>query len=236
VRRRIIILALMLTIGIFVYPELVVGDNLYGSNAESLVYPPGSMPFGLTYGEWTAKWWQWALSTPSNEFPVEDLTGEKCSINQSGPIWFLAGTPGGSAERSCSIPAGKAVMFPIINVRCDYASDPAAKTESDLRTCAKGDQDLVTHVEAAIDGVPITNLEQYRVQSPLFELQLVDDNPIGLPPGKTEAISDGWWIIMKPLSPGNHEVSFKGVLLDVTTTSTTNFATDVLYHLTVNPS
>lgn len=127
-------------------------------------------------------------------------------------------------------------MFPIIKVRCDYASDPAAKTESDLRTCAKEDQDLVTRVEATVDGVPIANLQQYRLQSPLFGLNLTANNPAGLPAWKTEAISDGWWIIMKPLSPGNHEVRFEGVLLDVTSTSTTNFATDITYHLKVNSS
>ncbi len=45
-------------------------------------------------------------------------------------------------------------------------------------------------------NVSIANLKQYKLQS-FFELQLTEDNPAGLPPGKTEAISDGCWIVMK---------------------------------------
>ena len=31
---------------------------------EPQIFPINSKPFGLTYGEWAARWWQWALSIP----------------------------------------------------------------------------------------------------------------------------------------------------------------------------
>ena len=55
------------------------------------VYPPGSNPLGVTYGEWTAKWWQWLLSIPGPVNPNLDTTGANCAQGQSGPVWFLAG-------------------------------------------------------------------------------------------------------------------------------------------------
>src|SRR3954454_15050615 len=37
------------------------------------------------------------------------------AVHQRGPVWFLGGvSPGGAAERRCSVPGGKALLFPII--------------------------------------------------------------------------------------------------------------------------
>ena len=49
------------------------------------VFPIKSKPYGLTYGEWSAKWWQWAISIPTAESPMLDGTGENCKLipNQS---------------------------------------------------------------------------------------------------------------------------------------------------------
>jgi hypothetical protein len=71
-----------------------------------------SGPYGLTYGEWSGKWWQWTLSIPTDVNPLNDKTGENCAKNQNDTqVWFLAGTYGGTAERTCTIPSGKAIFF-----------------------------------------------------------------------------------------------------------------------------
>ena len=81
-----------------------------------------------------------------------------------------------------TIPAGKAILFSPINVECSYAEFPDLKTESDLRACAKSGQDLATEFEVSIDGVNLQNLQNYRIQSPLFDLTLPQDNVFGLSP------------------------------------------------------
>ena len=43
-------------------------------NTSSNVFPVDSKPYGLTYGEWTAKWWQWALSIPKDINPAGDTS------------------------------------------------------------------------------------------------------------------------------------------------------------------
>ena len=60
-----------------------------------LVFPVDSKPYGKSYAEWSAIWWQWLLSIPEDKNPAGDPTGERCETNQQGPIWFLAGTFGG---------------------------------------------------------------------------------------------------------------------------------------------
>ena len=81
----------------------------------SKLFPIESKPYGFSYSEWTAKWWQWALSIPKGHNPLID-SGEHCAEGQSGPVSFLAGTTTNIhwAERSCIIPMGKAILFPII--------------------------------------------------------------------------------------------------------------------------
>jgi hypothetical protein len=69
----------------------------------------------------SAEWQQWALSIPTPENPQIDTIGGKGVVGQRGSIWFLAGVfgplvgPGGTANRTCSVPEGKVLYFPVIN-------------------------------------------------------------------------------------------------------------------------
>ena len=44
----------------------------------------GSKIYDKTYGEWTVKWWQWALGTPASSNPVIDETGR--NWNNKKPV------------------------------------------------------------------------------------------------------------------------------------------------------
>jgi hypothetical protein len=206
-----------------------------GSNGIQ-VFPPDSMPYNLTYGDWSAKWWQWALSIPANINPLLDQTGENCNVNQSGPVWFLAGTQGGSAERSCIIAEGMAIFFPIINGYGSFAENPLVKTESELRALIKSSFDQVRVAEATVDGVKLENLENYRVQSPLFNFTYPENNIGGVPPGPSQAVAEGYWVMLHPLAAGEHTIHFRGGIVDPTVTGAINFVTDVMYHLTISNS
>jgi hypothetical protein len=197
------------------------------------VFSPDSKPYGMTYGEWSVKWWQWIESIPKEHNPVSDSTGKNCAVNQNGPVWFLAGTSGGSAERSCTIPAGKDIFAPLINNECSYVENKNLKTESELRACAIAGNNGATGLTATIDGVAISNLNRLRIASPLFNLTFAPGNGAGLPPSSTQSVSDGFWIFLKPLSPGTHEIKFGGAVENFAEGSVNNFANHVTYHLMV---
>src|SRR6266581_6446969 len=57
---------------------------------------------GLTYGQWSAKWWQWAFL---------QTTFDNCP-NESGPVWFLAAP----THTDCTVPPQTNIMFPTFNV------------------------------------------------------------------------------------------------------------------------
>lgn len=213
-------------------------------------YQAYSKPFGLAYSEWTAKWWQWAYSIPKDVNPAYDDTGKYCSKGQSGPVWFLTGAYNHSVDRYCSIPAGKSILFTILNSECSFAEFPKLKTQQDLNRCSKEMQDAVIHLEASIDGINIKDLRQYRIQSPLFNFTLPKNNILKLPPQTTQAVSDGNWVFLKSLPVGEHIIHFKGGLKSInasgaaiaktnTTVTNYNFAGPygwdypVTYHLTI---
>lgn len=198
---------------------------------EPNVFPPNSDPYNATYPEWSERWWKWALAIPEENNPIIDQTGANCGINQQGPVWFLTGTVGGSVIRDCVIPSGKAILVSPLNAECSYAEFPAMRTESELLGCARIQDDA--QIEVTIDGVKLQDLNDYRVQSKLFNITLPQNNIYGAPGGLTQAVSDGWWIVLKPLETGIHTIRLSGIVLENPVTGTQNFAVEVTYNLKV---
>ena len=216
---------------------------------ETQVFATDSKPYGLTYGEWTAKWWQWAFSVPKNVNPSYDDSGRYCSEGQNGPVWFLTGSYKHQVDRYCNIPAGKSVLFTVLNSECSFAEFPNLKTEQELRKCAKEMQDSVIQVQAIVNGVNVKGLDKYRIQSPLFNFTLGGNNILGMPAQTTtQAVSDGNWVFLKPLPMGKHVIYFKGGLKSINAIATNGsngnytFAgpygwdSPVTYHLTITKS
>src|SRR4051812_41769805 len=118
------------------------------------MYSREEKPFGKTWEEWTAKWWQWLLSIPRDHNPGLDQTGENFDLNQIDPnVLFLAGALAGSGpvERTITINTGKAVLFPVINFITSYAEEPSLKSEEALLSYAKSNIDDISKKEANIN-------------------------------------------------------------------------------------
>lgn len=211
----------------------------WARNSNPRVIPPNAKAYGMTYGEWTAKWWQWAFSLPVSQNPFFDENGDctNGANGQLGPVWFLTGVVNvsGTAERNCTVPAGKSLFFPIFNTECSTLEGNGS-TEAELRTCAAGLVAPITGLEAEIDGVSIQNLqENYRAASPLFTYgPLPDDNVLQLfgytaPAGATSmSVADGFYLMLTPLSVGQHAIHFTG--------SVPGFTLNIIYNITVTPA
>jgi len=203
------------------------------SNGNPGVIPPIARPYGLSYGQWSAKWWQWALSIPEATNPLLDSSGANCAEGQAGPVWFLAGTFGGSATRTCTVPDGKALLFPVLNFVDGAAVFDCQPTgsgpcdEEALRAEAKAAEDNPLLLEASVDGVALQNLSAYRTQSPVFSITFPEGAIFGLPSGTfTPNVSDGYWVMLAPRSAGTHTIHFKGI-------DHNGFSAEVTYNLTV---
>ena len=176
------------------------------------IYTPDLKPYGLTYGQWTVKWWQWMLSIPMEINPAPDESGRNATVNQIDPhVWFLAGTLGGKAvSRKCSIPSRMSILVPIINIEINRLEEPNFKSDDDLIRHVIKDEDDILNLEAVLDGKKIP-ISRVRSDPPMFPLILSKDNPFGaLGDVSTMATSDGYWVFLKPLSPGEHDLFFAG--------------------------
>jgi hypothetical protein len=240
---------------------LIVGLTV---SANAQVLPPDTEHFGRAYGEWSATWWQWALSIPVHSppfsqkinHPLVDLTGVQCGVRQSGPVWFLGGAffeLGTSAlstivRNDCTVPSSKALFFPLLNAECTEVEGPengCGGTEQESRTIITSAINGVGSLAADVDGVPIQISAEFRVGSadkPTFCVTLPPDDVlsfIGEGPGGFDSgthftpgtscstVDDGYYVMLAPLSKGQHTVHFHGEI------PAASFTLDVTYHLTV---
>jgi hypothetical protein len=205
------------------------------------VYSIDSKPYGIPYADWTAKWWQRLVSIPNPSNPINDITGKNCGVGQSGPVWFLAGsTPGyiyriegpanHTAERSCTIPAGKAILFPVINSQCNFLEYPSKIPFSTIADCAKVNINRTSEMQTTIDGLKLQQLLKYRVYPFPINVTLPSNNILGVKPGNTTMASYGFWLFLQPLDIGKHELQFGG-LTTVIYTGDVDFRTNTTYHI-----
>ena len=179
---------------------------------------------GKTIGEWSAKWWQWALAIPASRNPMLDRTGRFCHLGQEGPVWFLAGDWNGKGKpvtRFCNIPRGKYILFSIANaiwIQFPHG-DPPNNTETDYRQYANDflPPSIGGELEATLDENPIIfnpNTPIIRSQSPVFTASFPPDNVFGAILTKNTLtgypiVSDGFWVMLPPLRPGRHTLHFR---------------------------
>jgi len=214
------------------FPLILVAATASSASAAAApsgLVPPGGTFAGKTYGQWSASWWQWAVSMPASHSALADPTGANCALNQSGRVFMLAGVasaaPPFTAERTCHVPAGVALMVPIINNECSSSpQDCGASTDYNtlLAAAAGGLNGATTKVK--LDGVALHAVLAVS-PAPPFPLDWVAGNPFGIDPGPTVSVADGFYVLLRPLTPGHHRLAFTG--------SEPGFTVSVLYHLDV---
>jgi hypothetical protein len=227
-------IAVVISIGLIIIVTGLPGiRNVLADEINPGAYSIDSKPYGLSYPQWAAKWWQWLLSIPSDKSPAADKTGINCAIGQKGPVWFLAGTFGGSATRTCSVPLGKAIFLCPISGESSYKEYPQLKTESELRASVLA-ADQGQKATITVDGIPIKNMSQYRATSGLFNLTLPKNNVLSKSAGDTQAVADALCVMLKPLSSGNHIIEATGVNFDPNT-RVPSFSNEVKYKINIYP-
>ena len=173
-------LAKVMSVAAFAVVLLTVaagGAGAWGGPAP--VVPPPARVGGLTYGQWSGVQWSWELSAADDPtHPVVDPNPGtpaqpelvNCSLGQVGNVWFLAGTtyaqPFTTTYRSCKVPSGRFLFFPLVDAWADNLSCPGTPnttlTADELRTevAQIGDSVDTTSLHASVDGQPVRNLSK----------------------------------------------------------------------------
>ena len=99
-------------------------------------------------------------------------------------------------------------------------------------------------MNVVIDGFQLENLREYRAKSRVFELEFIRQNVYGVKTGFTQSVTDGYWLMLKPLLLGDHTLHLKASALIPEGPATiiakryvefskNLFQTEVLYNLTI---
>jgi hypothetical protein len=211
---------------------------------------PTQAHYGHTNAEWGTLWWQWIYQTPQSvddagmpscSIPFLDPTGADCAIGQSGDVFFLAGTQGGTVVRDqCDVPAGKAIFFPIFTFANDNGGVPVPMQQSNSALMAQVQTEMtgvqVSSLSAEFDGAAISNLGSYATPVTQFSYTLPAEPNIytcqgamGVAGSVNPSYQAGYYVMLAPPAAGAHTLHFAG-----TSTSTSPAVkVDVTYHFTI---
>src|SRR5437868_4347252 len=178
-----------------------------------VVVPPTAESFPQTYGEWAGRWSQYTIGIPADTNPIADLTGARCQLGQWGPVFFLVGTGGGRATRSCDVPADVGLFFPIIEILCAIPDDGNTPAEI-IKACSPA-IDAVDRksLSLTIDSKSVQNLTDNRASQffsftgaiPGFAATSCTGVPNHCYEGfRNIGFTDGYWAMLNPLQPGQH--------------------------------
>jgi len=214
------------------FASALAGFLLVASAVSSLgqILPPSSLPYGYSYEEWSAKWWQFFLGQSTNH--LESIGDPGICRGPASRVRFLSPPPGGGiVTRKAIIPGGTPLFFPILAFAADNTACPvtafSSLTADQLAVLAEGGwNSAATLTTCTIDGVAVPGLEDptnsiYNVVSPAFsyttaefgnDLALIEGEPC-IPGSLTiyPAVADGDYLMIAPLAPGKHTIHFVGI-------------------------
>jgi hypothetical protein len=221
----------------------------FRSSAGETVIPPSELPYGLSYQEWSAKWWQFFYGQSANN--LQPLGSPGICEGPAARVLFLNGAPASATETNhATIFADTSLFFPIVAVAADNTACPLTDFTTNSAEVLAAEAVAGWNVEASrttctIDGVAVPGLENptnsiYNVVSTPFSYTTAEkDNIVAvsegepcLPGGLTvyPAAADGVYLMLAPLSPGKHRIHLVGVLGPLSSPYT---ALDITYDITV---
>jgi hypothetical protein len=204
----------------------VVALAVYPAKGQT-IDPPNSIVAGQPIADWTLGWWTWALSfsAVTGQNPFTDPTGALATVNNNGPVFYVAGTQGGASQpRHFTVGANTPLLFAMVNQAwIQYPVPLLHEVAADFFT---GSANLI----ATIDGVPVPNLTSYAETSDIGSLGLAVPGSLGELEGPTPgfvadpadcpnftpdllcpAISMGYYLMVN-LPPGEHTITTGGTL------------------------
>jgi hypothetical protein len=204
--------------------------------------------------EWVAQFWNWRVAQP----PIKN---GGCTMNDEGSVVMLMETAQESQmtrnpiEQNCTILSNQSIMIPTWVAWCDTAIPEHRNFRGErLAQCAREEYNL-GHIQSSVkvDGLQVAKLDvlmrmpsgtpQYvtppvnvtEFSSEQFNIFIPPTTPKGEQgSGNFPAGSQGWWVFLEPLEPGQHTISYNTRVDPVTADVTVLGAENITYSLDVS--
>jgi hypothetical protein len=200
----------ILTCGALLIAAACITANSYGQ-----IVPPNATYRGRTYQQWHVKYIQDLLATPVVRGRHPYVTGDVFG-GQDGVLFLPGGNFFPVPPRNLTISANTALFFPIVQFESSVFEPPPDHGDDEASLRANSNMRLDSHGPpfARIDGVSV-DPAPFRIETPLFEWGPLPANNVfqflGLnaPAGTTSpAIDVGYYLLLEPLSVGQHMISY----------------------------
>jgi hypothetical protein len=188
-------------------------------------YSKDEHPFGISYSDWVAKFWNWDFSIPidSQTNTLAGLKDNGCLMHKDNSMVMLVDTAaGGIWKQKCTISRTEGILIPIWTGECDQALKGFdSYSFKQLSECARAYDLGIVKGQVKVDDTPVATLDaidyKTNVMNNVTEVHTKQFNAI-VPKeshlvseryGTFPAAAHGWFVFLKPLQPGNHVVYYQ---------------------------
>lgn len=198
---------------------------------------------GMSYGEWAAEWTKWLHSEDPDTYDGGNVLFLRGNVDYK-PIGIEGDSPSyvdpkaiynRTAQKGEAIFEGIAIFVPIITTSFfigDIYEGKVLKNEQELRYYVNKDTNETRKMWAVIKrkgdkkaSRMVKNLESYRFESPLFKLSIPKNSflrermEMPVKPGYYDAITAGYFVIIRSLTASSYRIIFGGEGMGTYTTN-----------------
>jgi hypothetical protein len=196
-------------------------------------FSKGEQPFGKSYDAWASEYWnKWIGKNTDQATPKPGgcLTVNNNNKSESMVILMDSADVTTPPTQACQISSNQGIIVPLWAGWCDTGSNGRTSTDEQLALCAREQNLGNIGSEVKVDGIPVAKLEVSQTVNPGvssvnsivksldnvtnftskgFTLTIpADTHKPNQATGTWRAVSDGFWVFLKPLSPGQHTLFY----------------------------
>ena len=193
------------------------------SYASNLEFYAGRYYNNSSLDELAQDFWKWWFTVPQT-ISKDSKTGlDECliGVDSKNQTILLLNSYLQEYSASCNIPSDKSILIPLLVGECDpTVPELRSKAISELWKCAADADEVFKFWEVVLDNKVIfkknpseevnSNLTKEILvrNSSSFMLDITPQNHYDAPEGTYPAVVDGYYLHLKPLSPGEHVLTY----------------------------
>jgi hypothetical protein len=205
--------------------------------------PPHARVLGRTLQQWIVRRWQKMGAIPARINPLLRTDSTYTAAGDDGSVFYPVNKfsnysrPAVPVTRRQSVRDNQYIFLSLMSniyVEPKVPRPPGydhAKEVREYRAVLANAASKIDELHLTIDGVEVPSSELFRHHeiSPEFDIILPSGNMFHTKSGKTEfVVTDGYWLMLKPLSAGQHTIHFHGAFHGIYN----DYAPDVTYRFT----
>jgi hypothetical protein len=137
----------------------------------------------------------------------ERPTDNQPSYKNAGNVVFLAGNFGGKSKYSIKTPEAREFLVGVYVAEDSKAESPDFTPEALLDSVEEGIQ-AVSSKNISVDGKGPASMGNFLVKPTAMDLNFPKNNVYGVKPGPTAAACGGYFVKIRNVPPGRHEILF----------------------------